>query len=133
MVMLFDQDHLPEDVYMIVFATDQQALVGKMLVDEIKSKGVSLGKTEMSVFATLLHDGTKVNITTKDAIGRLLIKQEAISYNKRQFYDRILTPMKGMGLIDYNIYTKKYSLSDRFGKVLTRITLMWSKELDRKR
>ena len=133
MVILLDQFHLPENIYMIIFSTEQQAQVARMLVDEIKEKGGELGKTEMSMFATMLHDGTKINITTRDMFNRVTVKQESISYNKRQFYDRILTPMKGMGLIDYDMYKKKYLLTDRFNKIMTKIAIMWSKELERRR
>jgi len=56
-------------------------------------------------------------------------KKVKISYNKRQFYDRILTPMKSMGIIDYDLYKKTYRLSDKFNKDLIRIGLMWLKEL----
>ena len=47
MVILFDIFHLPDDVFSIVFATDQQVAVAKMLVIEIKEHGGELGKTEM--------------------------------------------------------------------------------------
>jgi hypothetical protein len=56
-------------------------------------------------------------------------KEVKLSYNKRQFYDRILTPMKSMGLIDYDLYKKTYRLSDKFNKMLIKIGLMWLKEL----
>ena len=52
-----------------------------------------------------------------------------LSYNKRQFYDRILTPMKSMGLIDYDLYKKTYRLSDEFNRELVKIGLMWTREL----
>ena len=58
-------------------------------------------------------------------------KKVKISYNKRQFYDRILTPMKSMGIIDYNLYSKTYKLSDSFNKELLRIGLQWVQELRR--
>ena len=54
-----------------------------------------------------------------------------ISYNKRQFYDRILTPMKGMGMIDYDLYKKQYFISDKFQKDMIRIGLMWNKEVNK--
>ena len=55
-----------------------------------------------------------------------------ISYNKRQFYDRILTPMKGMGMIDYDMYKKKYRISDGFNKALVKIGLMWNQEVHKR-
>ena len=131
MVILFDQYHLPRDIYEIVFATDQQIQVAKLLVDEIKRADGELGKTEMSLFANKLHDGTVVEIEEGEGPVRKL-KKVQISYNKRQFYDRILTPMKGMGLVDYDMYKKKYLLTDRFNKLLVKIGLFWVQEVNRK-
>ena len=56
-------------------------------------------------------------------------KKVKLSYNKRQFYDRILTPMKAMGMIDYDLYKKVYRLSDKFNQAMIKIGLMWLKEL----
>jgi len=125
MVVLFDQFNLPDSVYDIVFATKQQVVVAKMLVEEMKEKDGEIGKTEMSLFATALHDG--IRITSAPRIGPK--KETVISYNKRQFYDRILTPMKTMGLIDYDLYKKTYKLSEKFNKNMMRIGLMWLQEL----
>jgi hypothetical protein len=131
MVVLFDLYHLPDDIFSIVFATDQQIQVAKLLVDEIKRNGGDLGKTEMSLFANKLHDGTMVEI--EEVEGPIRRKKKIqMSYNKRQFYDRILTPMKGMGLIDYDMYKKKYLLTDRFNKVLVKVGLMWIQEMNKK-
>jgi hypothetical protein len=78
------------------------------------------------MFATALHDGTLITeIDEEPYIG----KKVKISYNKRQFYDRILTPMKSMGLIDYDLYKKTYQISDKFNKSMIRIGLMWVREL----
>ncbi|MFO8016281.1 MAG: hypothetical protein R6U32_04200 [Candidatus Woesearchaeota archaeon] len=129
MVMLFDRFNLPDNVYEVIFATEQQALVAKMLINEMKARNGEMGKTEMSVFANKLHDGTLVEVEEKGPMGRMGKKRERISYNKRQFYDRILTPMKGMGLIDYDLYQKKYRISDSFNKALTKIGVMWSREV----
>jgi len=127
MVILFDQYNLPNDVYEIVFATEQQVLVARMLVEEMKRLGGEIGKTEMSMFATALHEGTVVG---GQKPGRIPVKKEVkISYNKRQFYDRILTPMKTMGIIDYDLYKKTYKLSDKFSKNMMRVGLMWLQEL----
>ena len=129
MVILFDQFNLPEEIYQIVFATEQQELVGRLLISYLKKNGGEIGKTEMSMFAMKLHDGEVV----LKAKGRSpLDKDTKISYNKRQFYDRILTPMRGMGLIDYDLYKKTYKLSDRFNKLLIKIGLKWLKELEKK-
>lgn len=124
---MFDDYNLPEDVFEVVFATQQQIVVGKMLIETIKVQGGEIGKTEMSVFANQLHEGVVVKQT--EAKGPFKAKEEKISYNKRQFYDRILTPMRAMGMIDYDVYRKKYKISDRFNKALQSIGLMWLQEL----
>ena len=126
MVILFDQYNMPENIFEIIFATEQQVVVAKMLIDEMKKQGGEMGKTEMSMFATALHDGTKI---AGQSDSPFPIKKEiTISYNKRQFYDRILTPMKTMGLIDYDLYKKTYKISDKFSKNMMKVGLMWSQE-----
>jgi len=127
MVILFDRFNLPEDVYEVVFATKQQVIVARLLVDMIKEKNSEITKTEMSFFATQLHEGKLVTDKIQEEPYRG--KRVKISYNKRQFYDRILTPMKSMGIIDYDLYKKTYRLSDKFNKEMIRIGLMWLKEL----
>ena len=129
MVILFDRFNLPEDIYEIIFATKQQKIVAKLLIDHIKSNNNEIGKTEMSMFATRLHEGEL--ITTIDEPG-YKGKEVKLSYNKRQFYDRILTPMKSMGLIYYDLYKKTYKLTSTFNKEMIKIGLMWNKELQRK-
>jgi len=130
MVILFDEFHLPENIYDIIFATDQQAVVAKLLVNEMKKNGGMMGKTEMSVFANSLHEGTDIEVEKGEGIFKKKEKTR-ISYNKRQFYDRILTPMKSMGMIDYDMYKKQYFISDKFQKNLIKIGLMWNKELQK--
>ena len=127
MVILFDQFNLPDDVFKVIFATEQQEAVAKMLIKHIKENGGEIGKTEMSMFATKLHEGNLVDSTND----KLPVRKEApkMSYNKRQFYDRILTPMKSMGLIDYDLYKKTYKISDKFNKLMIRIGLMWLREI----
>lgn len=129
MVILFDQYNLPEDVYTIIFATEQQQMVAKMLIRYMWENNGEIGKTEMGVFASKLHDGEAI-IKEK---GRSPLEREMrLSYNKRQFYDRILTPMRGMGLIDYDLYKKTYKISDKFNKLMIKIGLMWLREMERK-
>ncbi len=125
MVILFDIYNLPEDIYEVVFATPQQKIVGTLLIKMIKEKKGEITKTEMSFFAQQLHDG---NIVTEINEPPYKNKKVKLSYNKRQFYDRILTPMKGMGLIDYDLYKKTYKISDKFNKALIKIGLMWMRE-----
>lgn len=127
MVILFDQYNLPENIYDIIFATKQQVIVGQLLVEEMKKKDGEMGKTEMSMFATALHDGKMFEEVQESPLRPK--KKVALSYNKRQFYDRILTPMKTMGIIDYDLYKKTYKLSDKFNKNTMRIGLMWLQEL----
>lgn len=127
MVILFDQFNLPDDIFKVIFATEQQEVVAKLLIKHIKEEGGEIGKTEMSMFATKLHDGELVDSTqTKSPFQKEVLK---ISYNKRQFYDRILTPMKSMGLIDYDLYKKTYKISDKFNRLMIRIGLMWLREI----
>ena len=128
MVILFDQFHLPEDVFEVIFATPQQKIVAKVLINELKEKGGEVNKTEMSFFATKLHEG---NLITQIDEAPFVGKKVKLSYNKRQFYDRILTPMKSMGMIDYDLYKKTYKISDKFNKELLRIGLMWVREVQK--
>jgi hypothetical protein len=126
MVILFDIFNLPDNIFEVIFATKQQKIVGELLIKLMKDKGGEITKTEMSFFATQLHEGKLVaEINEPEYKG----KQVRLSYNKRQFYDRILTPMKSMGLIYYDLYKKTYKISDRFNKELQSIGLMWLREL----
>ena len=125
-VILFDQYHLSEDVFEVVFATPQQRIVAKILVKAIKEKGGGMNKTEMSYFATKLHDG---ELLTEIDEAPYYGKKVKLSYNKRQFYDRILTPMKTMGMIDYDLYKKTYHISEAFSKELTKIGIMWQRHV----
>lgn len=128
MVILFDQFNLPEDIFKIIFATEQQEIVGKLLLRYIKDNGGEIGKTEMSMFATQLHEGKLVD--KRESKGpNLNKKDQTISYNKRQFYDRILTPMKSMGMIDYDLYKKTYKISDKFNRLMIKIGLLWLREI----
>lgn len=128
MVILIDQQNLPEDIYKVIFATEQQEIVAKMLIKYMAENDGEIGKTEMGLFASNLHEG-KVIIKEK---GKSPLQQESrMSYNKRQFYDRILTPMRGMGLIEYDLFKKTYKLSDRFNRLMIKIGLLWLRELER--
>lgn len=125
MVILFDRFNMPEDIYELIFATKQQVIVAKVLISTIKEHGGELNKTEMSFFATQLHDGKlEAEIDEPGFAG----KKVKLSYNKRQFYDRILTPMKSMGLIYYDLYKKTYSISDKFTRDINKIGIMWQRE-----
>ena len=126
MVILFDRYHLPNDVLDIIFATKQQKIVAAELIKFISEHGGSIGKTEMSMFATQLHDGVFEAVLDEEPYKGKRVK---MSYNKRQFYDRILTPMKTMGLIDYDMYKKTYNISDRFYNEMMKIGLMWKERI----
>jgi hypothetical protein len=126
MTILFDQFHMPEDIFEVVFSTTQQKIVAKVLIRSMKDKNGEMNKTEMSFFATKLHEG---NFVTEIEEPGYEGKQVKLSYNKRQFYDRILTPMKSMGMIDYDLYKKTYRLSDAFNKELIKVGLLWLREL----
>ena len=130
MVILFDQYNLPENIFEVIFSTSQQVVVANMLLEEMKIRGGEIGKTEMSMFATALHDG--IVIEPKETVPLSIRKKPVtISYNKRQFYDRILTPMKTMGMIDYDMYKKTYKVSEKLNKNLMKVGLMWLQELRR--
>ena len=124
MVILFDRFNLPEDIFEIVFATRQQKIVAKELIKYIFNKKSEITKSEMSAFATQLHDGQYVT-TLED--GEFKGKKVKLSYNKRQFYDRILTPMKSMGMIDYDLYKKTYKITVKFEIDMQKIGDMWTK------
>ena len=128
-VILFDRFNLPEDIFEILFATDQQQIVAKVFVKMMKEHDGEVTKTEMSFFANILHEGKFETIIDDPRYRGKTVK---LSYNKRQFYDRILTPMKSMGLIYYDLYKKTYSLSSQFHKDMLRIGLLWKRELDKK-
>ena len=127
MVILFDRFNLPEDIYEVIFATKQQIIVAKLLIEMMKDNGGEIGKTEMSLFATKLHEGSLITDLIEEPPYKG--KKVKVSYNKRQFYDRILTPMKSMGIIDYVLYKKTYKVSDKFNKDLQHIGLLWIREL----
>lgn len=128
MVILFDQFNMPDDIFEVIFATKQQTIVARLLVDEMKMNDGVIGKTEMSMFATSLHDGNLIANIEEPGYENKKVK---LSYNKRQFYDRILTPMKGMGLIEYDLYKKHYKLSDKFNKAMIKTGIMWMQEMRR--
>ncbi|MCK4589378.1 MAG: hypothetical protein KAT77_02980 [Nanoarchaeota archaeon] len=129
MVILFDQFNLPDDIFKIIFATDQQEIVAKLLLKYIKDNGGEIGKTTMSMFATQLHEGKLVDSTVERKGPQVGKKEPTLSYNKRQFYDRILTPMKSMGLVDYDLYKKTYKISDKFNRLMIKIGLLWLREI----
>ena len=128
MVILFDQYNLPDDIFKIIFATDQQETVAKLLIRHMKENNGEIGKTEMSMFATQLHEGTLID-NVSDPKNPFRRENPKLSYNKRQFYDRIVKPMKSMGMIDYDLYKKTYKISDKFNRLVMKIGLLWLKEI----
>ena len=129
MVILFDQDNLPSEIYEVVFATTQQIIVARVLVSHMKQNLNELSKSKMSRFAIMLNDGKVVTEIQEEPFKGKKVK---LSYNKRQFYDRILTPLRSMGLIHYDLYKKTYRLSDGFAKNLVKVGAMWDEELIKK-
>jgi len=125
-VILFDRFNLSDDIFDVIFATKQQKIVAGLLIQHMKENGKEIGKSEMSLFATKLHEGNLIAEIDEPPYKGKKVK---LSYNKRQFYDRILTPMKSMGLIYYDLYKKTYKISDSFNKELVKIGLLWLKEL----
>ena len=128
MVILFDRFHLPEDIFEIIFATKQQKIVGKLLICELKMHNGELTKSEMSLFATKLHEGKMIAELDEPEYRGKVVK---LSYNKRQFYDRILTPMKSMGMVDYDMYDRKYRISRNFKKSMFEVGIMWDREAEK--
>ena len=126
MVILFDLFNIPDDIFGVIFATNQQKIVAKLLINHIKENGGEIGKTEMSLFATRLHEGNLIAEIEEPSYKGKKVK---LSYNKRQFYDGILTPMKSMGIINYNLYKKTYKISDHFNNEMLKIGMMWLEEL----
>jgi hypothetical protein len=126
MVILFDRFNLSDDIFEIIFATNQQKIVAKELIKYIFLKKGEITKSEMSSFATQLHDGV---YTTTLEDGEYKGKKVKMSYNKRQFYDRILTPMKSMGIIDYDLYKKTYKITFKFEVDMQKIGEMWTKHV----
>ena len=126
MVILFDRFNIPEDVFEVIFSTNQQKIVGKELIKFIIDHDGEITKTEMSLFATQLHEGRYETTLEEAEYKGKLVK---LSYNKRQFYDRILTPMKSMGLVDYDLYKKTYRISTKLREELLKIGLMWRQTL----
>ncbi|MAF34799.1 hypothetical protein CMO91_03055 [Candidatus Woesearchaeota archaeon] len=128
MVILFDRFNLPPDVFELIFATEQQIIVAKELIKYIIANKGEITKTEMSVFATKLHEGKYESVLDR---GQYKGKEVKLSYNKRQFYDRILTPMKAMGLVEYDLYKKTYKISVHFQADMMKIGIMWKEALRR--
>jgi len=126
MVILFDLFNISDDILEVIFATKQQKIVANLLINYMKENGGEIGKSEMSLFATRLHEGTLVAEIEEPSYKGKKVK---LSYNKRQFYDRILTPMKSMGIINFNLYKKTYKISDQFQKEMSHIGAMWLEEL----
>jgi hypothetical protein len=126
MVILYDRFNLPQDIFEVIFSTGQLKIVARELIKFMADHRGEITKTEMSIFATQLHDGVyETQLDEPQYQG----KKVKLSYNKRQFYDRILTPMKAMGLIDYDLYKKTYRISAKFQQDMMQIGLMWKQEL----
>ena len=126
MVILYDRFNLPENVFELIFSTSQQQIVAKELIKYVIANKGEITKTEMSLFATELHEGNYETTLSEGQYKGRLVK---LSYNKRQFYDRILTPMKSMGLIDYDLYSKTYKISTKFSNDLIKMGIMWKQTL----
>ena len=120
---------MPSDIFEVIFSTTQQKIVGRVLVDYLKQNELEVSKSKLSLFATKLNEGKIITqIEEEPFIG----KNIKLSYNKRQFYDRILTPMRAMGLIEYNLYKKTYRLSENFVVALNNVGTMWGQEFKKK-
>ena len=65
MVVLFDRFNLSEDIYEVIFATKQQIIVAKLLIEMIKENDGEINKTVRSVFATKLQEGNLITTLIK--------------------------------------------------------------------
>ena len=128
MTILFDRFNTSEDFLEIVFSTKQQEIVAAVLLSKMKQKGGEIDRTEMSAIATELHDG-KFQTTLEEPEYRGKIVR--LSYNKRQFYDRILAPLRSMGMIDYDLYKKTYRLSSDFNNQMQKLGAKWIEYLSK--
>ncbi len=122
-MILFDRFNMPDDLFEIVFATKQQKIVAAVLINYMKEKGGEVDRSEMSVIATQLHEGQLQTVLEEPEYHGKLVR---LSYNKRQFYDRILAPLRSMGMIDYDLYKKTYRLSDDFHNQMLKIGSKWN-------
>ena len=126
MVVFFDRYNLPKDVFEVVFESNQDRIIAKLLFHQLKERGGQMTKTEMSLFANKLHEGELLAELNEPGYKGKTVK---LTFDKRQLYDRILTPMKSLGMIDYDAFTKSYSLSDKLHRTLMEIGIMWLHEL----
>ncbi len=125
-MILYDRYNLSDNIYAVIFSTKQQEIVAKQIVMHIKRKGGEISKTEMSDFATKLDEGELVTELDEPEYAGKRVK---LRYNKRQFYDRILTPLRSMGLIDFDLYSRTYKISENFNKDMMKIGSMWLNEV----
>jgi hypothetical protein len=130
MVVLFDKFNLPESIIEVIFSTNQQRAVAKLLFEYFKQNGGMLTRQQMSTFANTLHFG--LSFKTKAKIP-WASQNKPITYNKRQFYDRIITPMKSMGMINYNMFDKKYYLGGDFKEQMVILGDLFDQEVARER
>ncbi|HLD88628.1 MAG TPA: hypothetical protein VI894_00325 [Candidatus Nanoarchaeia archaeon] len=126
MVILINSLDKTENIEEIIFATKQQAIVARILIQKMKDSNGSFDKTEMALFANRLHTGEMV---MEHKCRGFVVNKVNVSYNKRQFYERILSPMKIMGLIEYDDNRKIYILSDQFSRLLSIIGTKWHDEI----
>ena len=74
MVILLDKFNIGEDIFEIIFDTEQQIIVVKLLIEEMKVKEGEIGKTEMSMLEIAHQEGRMlVRMDTKGAVQ--IIKQ----------------------------------------------------------
>lgn len=126
MVIIFDRENLSDDIYEVIFSTRHQIIVGKSLIRFFRENGNELDKTSMSFFVNMLHEGDLETTIDEPPYAGQRVR---LTYNRRQFYERILGPFKSMGLIDFDSQSKKYTLSNNFIKDLKKIGVLWHREL----
>ena len=128
MVILIDQQNLPEDVYAVIFATEQREVVAKMLVKYMAENGAKWERQRWVCSPTTF---TKGKLSSRKKANLPCSRKQGCLTTRGNFMIGSLRRCASMGLIEYDLFKKTYKLSDKFNKLMVRIGLMWLRELDR--
>lgn len=126
MTILFNSNEM-SDIVQIIFPLENQWKCAKLLIEYIKSHNY-ISKAQISKLADLLNEGNLKELGEEfyDLNSKLDFELEVLKYNRKQFYSRIVGPMKEMGLINLGLYDKKYRLSLEFLDNLEKLKELWS-------
>ena len=90
MVILCDRFNLPEDIFDILFATKQQKIVGKLLVNELKEKAIETRHSTAKQAATLAKNTNVKNLILTHFSARY--KDETLHLQEaKQIHDSVIT------------------------------------------